>query len=161
NVFLYSGTFADALTVQVDYQAAEEKDMDTFAISAAYAFDFGLGLGAAYSDQDEANQATLGAGYTWNSLYVGATYALGALDTSTDFTSLEAAVQYKATKELRLIGIVGMAEEDNGATTDTEDFFALEAQYRFNKSIRTFASYKLDNLDNGEDELIIGLRYNF
>ncbi|MCP4324225.1 MAG: porin, partial [Alteromonadales bacterium] len=47
NVFLYSGTFADALTVQVDYQAAEEKDMDTFAISAAYAFDFGLGLGAA------------------------------------------------------------------------------------------------------------------
>ncbi|MCP5079357.1 MAG: porin, partial [Psychromonas sp.] len=27
NIFLYSGSFADALTVQVDYQAAEEKDM--------------------------------------------------------------------------------------------------------------------------------------
>jgi predicted porin len=162
NTFLYSETFIDALTVQVNYQAVEDKDMDAYAISAAYAFDFGLDLGASYSDQDEANQATFGAGYTLNNLYVAATYAVGAVDEATDFTSLEVAAQYKVTKELRLIGIIGMAEEEVGSTsTDTEDFYALEAQYRFNDSIRTYASYQFNQLDGEEDELMVGLRYNF
>jgi outer membrane porin protein LC len=177
NTFLYSGTFADKLTVQVDYIAngvpefdknnvAQKADEDAFGISAAYAFDFGLDLGASYSDQDKANQATLGAAYTWNDLYVAATYAMGEVATNDDFTSLEASVQYKFTKEFRLIGIISMAEED--VAGDTEDFYALETQYRFNKSIRTFASYKLNNLDEkkvgkakSENELMVGLRYNF
>lgn len=171
NTFLYSGTFADALTVQADYVANSDKDADGYGISAVYKFNFGLDLGASYSsqdadynaDQDEANQATLGAAYTWNNLYVATTYAMGEVDANTDFTSLEASAQYKFTKEFRLIGIIGMADEDNGSTTDTEDFYALEAQYRFNSSIRTFASYKLNNLDTAgeEDELMVGLRYNF
>ena len=65
---------------------------------------------------------------------------------------------YKFTKEFRLIGIIGMAEDD---FADTEDFYAVEAQYRFNKSIRTYASYKLNNLDGAEDSLVAGIRYNF
>lgn len=162
NTFLYSGTFNDALTVQVNYIASSEKDMDAFGLSAAYEFDFGLGLAASYADQDESNQATLGANYSINNFYVAASYAMGDVDATTEFTSLEVAAQYKFTKQFRMIGIIGMADEDNNAnTTDTEDFYALEAQYRFNKSIRTFASYKLNNLDNAEDELMLGLRYNF
>lgn len=161
NTFLYSGTFADALTVQVDYQAVEDKDMDAFSASALYAFDFGLDLAASYADQDEQNQATIAAAYTWNNLYVAASYAGGATDANTDFTSLEAAIQYKFTKEFRMIGIIGMSEEDAGSSVDTEDFYAIEAQYRFNKSIRTIASYKLNNLDGADDELLVGIRYNF
>ncbi len=62
-----------------------------------------------------------------------------------------------------MIGIYGMAEQENaaGVTTDTEDFITIEGQYRFNKSLRTFASYKMDNLDGADDELMLGLRYNF
>ena len=162
NTFFYSGTFDDALTVQANYIASSEKDMDAFGISAAYVFDFGLGLGASYADQDESNQATLGANYTINNFYIAASYAMGDASATTEFTSLEVAAQYKFNKQFRLIGIIGMADEDNNASTiDTEDFYALEAQYRFNKSIRTFASYKLNNLDNAEDELMLGLRYNF
>ncbi|WP_022939915.1 porin [Psychromonas hadalis] len=169
NTFLYSGTFADALTVQVDYQAIEDKDMDAFAISALYAFDFGLDLATSYADQDEENQATLAAAYTWNDLYVSASYAVGEASDGdyfngalADFTSFEAAVQYKLTKELRLIAIVGLAENElNSVTIDSQDFFAFEAQYRFNKSIRTIASYKVNNLDNKDNELLVGLRYNF
>ena len=168
NTFLYSGTFAEALTVQANYQAVEDKDMDAFSVSALYAFDFGLDLAASYADQDEQNQATFAAAYSWNSLYVAASYAGGAKGANTDFTSLEAAVQYKFTKEFRLIGIVGMAEDETGSVTvDTEDFYAIEAQYRFNKSIRTIASYKVNNLDNStgkkdnENELLVGIRYNF
>jgi predicted porin len=84
---------------------------------------------------------------------------MGEVAADDEFTSLEVAAQYKITKELRMIGIYGQAEEDIAG--DTEDFFALEGQYRFNKSLRTFASYKLDNLDDGEDELMLGLRYDF
>ncbi len=162
NTFLYSGTFADALTVQANYQAVETEDMDAVSISALYAFDFGLDLGASYADQDEQNQATLAVAYTWNDLYVAASFAGGATDAVTDFASLEAAIQYKVTKELRLIGIAGMAEEEvNSVSTDTEDFFAFEAQYRFNKSLRTIASYKANNLEGKDNELLVGIRYNF
>ncbi|MGB5447170.1 MAG: porin, partial [Psychromonas sp.] len=69
------------------------------------------------------------------------------------------AAQYKVTKELRMIGIYTKSEED--VTGDTADFFALEGQYRFNDSLRTYASYKFNNLTYGEDELLVGLRYNF
>ena len=166
NTFLYSGTFAESLTVQANYIANGEEDDadplttvdDSFAVSALYGFDFGLDLGASYTSGEEDNQATLGAAYTLNDLYVGVTYAMGEDGVDNEFTSLEAALQYKITKEFRMIGMVGIASDD---TADTEDFYAVEAQYRFNKSIRTFVSYAMNNLDDGEDSLVAGLRYNF
>ncbi|PKF60750.1 porin [Psychromonas sp. psych-6C06] len=159
NTFLYSGTFADALTVQANFTADDaDSDEDAYGISALYGFDFGLDLGASFSSQDEFDQATLGAAYTLDKLYVAATYAMGSADANNDFTSLEATVQYKFTKEFRLIGMLGMADVED---TDTEDFFALEAQYRFNKSIRTYISYAVNNLDGAEDSLVAGIRYNF
>jgi len=159
NTFAYSGTFADGLTVQASYIAEKDEDDDSFGISAAYEFDFGLNIGAAYaSADDDSNQATFGAGYTLNDLYVAATYSMGDIDANDDFTGLEVAAQYKFTKEFRLIGIYANVEEDSETTVD---YVALEAQYRFNSSIRTYASYQLDNMDGGEDELMVGLRYNF
>ncbi|MFT5654148.1 MAG: outer membrane porin protein LC, partial [Psychromonas sp.] len=116
-------------------------------------------LGVSYADQDKENQITLGAGYTFENLYLAATYALGSVDTNDDFTSLEVAAQYKFTKEFRMIAMYGLADED--VAGDTEDFAALEGQYRFNDSLRTYASYKLNNITGGDDELIAGLRYNF
>jgi len=151
----------EALSVQANYIADDEKDNDAFGVSAMFSLDFGLDLAASYSDQDKENQATLGAAYTLNDLYLAATYAMGTIvnGIEDDFTSLELAAQYKFTKEFRLIGIYSLAEED--LTGDNTDFFALEAQYRFNSSIRTYASYNLNNLDDGDDALLLGLRYNF
>ncbi|MEH6453374.1 MAG: porin, partial [Psychromonas sp.] len=85
NVFLYSADLFDSLTVQANYIAQEEKDFDAYAISALFSMDFGLDLAASYSDQDEQNQVTLGAAYTLNDLYLGATYALGSVDKNDDF----------------------------------------------------------------------------
>lgn len=166
NTFLYNATFAEALTVQANYIANGEEDDadplttvdDSFAVSALYGFDFGLDLGASYTSGEENNQATLGAAYTLNDFYLAATYAMGEDGADNDFTSLEAALQYKFTKEFRLMGIIAIASDD---TADTADFYAVEAQYRFNKSIRTFVSYALNNIDNQEDSLVAGLRYNF
>ena len=158
----------EALTVQANYIANSDKDSDSYGLSALYAFDFGLDFAVAAAGQDaefsvdEQDQVTLGAAYSLNDLYLAATYAMGSVADNDDFTSLEVAAQYKFTKEFRLIGIYTLAEEDDEANTvDTADFFALEAQYRFNSSIRTYASYKLNNLDNKDDALMLGLRYNF
>ena len=73
-------------------------------------------------------------------------------------TSLEVALQYKFTKQFRMIGIIAQQEIDD---IDTEDFYAVEAQYRFNKSIRTFVTYQLNQIDGEEDSLVAGIRYNF
>ena len=158
NTFLYAGEFA-GLSVQANFIASDEEDQDAYGISALYSTDAGVDFAAAYSDQDEENQASFGVAYALDDLYLAATYAMGEVAADDEFTSLEIAAQYKVTKELRMIGIYGMAEED--VAGDTEDFFAVEGQYRFNKSLRTFASYKLDNLDGADDELMLGLRYNF
>jgi outer membrane porin protein LC len=160
NTFFYANTFLDNnLSVQANFIASETEDKDALGVSALYSTDFGLELGVAYADQDKENQVTLGAGYTFNDLYLAATYAMGEVAENDDFTSLEVAAQYKVTKEFRMIAMYGIAEED--VKGDTADFAALEGQYRFNKNLRTYASYKLNNLDDKDDELVAGLRYNF
>lgn len=159
NTFLYSNTFADMFTVNANYIAQEAEDNDAIGISGVASLDMGVDLGASYSSQDDANQLTLGATYSMNDLYLGLTYAMGDVDENDSFTSMELAAQYKLTNEFRVIGIVGMAEEDTAG--DTEDFYAIEGQYRFTDNMRTYASYKLNNLDNKSDELLLGLRYNF
>ncbi|GLS88937.1 membrane protein [Psychromonas marina] len=157
NTFLYTGTF-DALTVQVDYQAMDLDDADAFALSASYAFDFGLDIGASYSDQDEQNQATFGAAYTFSNLYLAATYSMGEYAEDFDFNGLEVAAQYKVNEKLRFIGIY--ANEDNDSET-VIDYLAFEAQYRFNSVARTYVSYQIDLMDEGDDEVMVGLRYDF
>lgn len=160
NNFAYAGRFLDkALTVQANYIADDVEDNDAVALSAMYALDFGLDFALSYADQDTQKQMTAGVAYTVNDLYLAATYAMGDVADNDEFTSLEVAAQYKFSKEFRLIGMYGMAEED--VAGDTEDFVALEAQYRFNNAIRSYASYKLDNLDDGDNELLVGLRYDF
>ncbi|MFT7053856.1 MAG: outer membrane porin protein LC, partial [Psychromonas sp.] len=165
NNFVFANNSIKGLSLKTNYIANGDEDKtdakpeDSFGISALYSMDFGLDLGASYSDQDQENQMTLGAGYTFEDLYLAATYAMGSVAQNDDFTSLEVAAQYKFTKEFRMIAMYGMAEED--VAGDTEDFVALEGQYRFNKNLRTYASYKVNNLNDGEDELVAGLRYNF
>ena len=158
NNFLYSATF-DAVTVQGDYVASSEEDDDSYGVSALYNSGFGLDLGASYSDSNaDESQVTLGAGYTINDLYVAVTYAFGDLNEDDDFNSLEAAIQYKFTKEFRMIGIIGQQEK---ADEDSVDYYALEAQYRFNSAIRTYVSYQLNKLDDADDSLVAGIRYDF
>ena len=91
-----------------------------------YALDFGLDLAAAYSDQDQENQTTLGAAYTFQDLYLAATYAMGSVANNDDFTSLEVAAQYKFTKEFRLIGNL-INDVLDGLVANPDDNSAVEA----------------------------------
>lgn len=164
NNFVFANNSIQGLALKANYiangsETVDDAAEDSFGLSALYSMDMGLDLGVSYADQDKENQITLGAGYTFENLYLAATYAMGSVDTNDDFTSLEVAAQYKFTKEFRMIAMYGLADED--VAGDTEDFAALEGQYRFNDSLRTYASYKLNNITGGDDELIAGLRYNF
>jgi predicted porin len=155
--FLYSVTI-DALTIKADYVATDEEDGDAFGASALYSFDFGLDLGLEYTAGDEDNEMTMAAAYSIGNLYLAASYAMGDIDETTDFTSLEASVQYKLTKELRLLATLGQQEQNDA---DTEDYYAVEAQYRFNEALRTVVSYKVDNITGNDNTLVAGIRYNF
>lgn len=155
NTFLYSSTF-DALTVQADYQAVSEEDKDTFGLSAVYALDFGLDLGVAYTDGDDSYQTTFGAAYSADALYVAATYAIGDIDSDTDFDSLEVAVAYQLTEQVGLVGIYELQETND---VETVDAYALEANYSFNGNLSSFVSYQFNQID--DDSLVAGMKYKF
>lgn len=178
SVMAYRGQF-DALNLQATYAANSEEDADLYGISALYSLPMGLDLGAAYSAGDNGvgkgkqNQALFGLGYKIDALYLGATYSFGDNDDKADdeFKALELAATYKVNKQISLKALYAKSEDKvSGEKTDTADFFELAAYYQFNSSLRTYMSYKLNNLDdvvvNGletqsEDTLRFGLRYDF
>lgn len=157
NTFLYSASF-DALTVQADYQALNDEDIDTgFGLSAIYALDFGLDLGASYSsDAEDAYQATIAAAYTLDKLYVAASYATGDLDESSDFDAIEIAVAYQLNDQVGLLAQYGNVEAGG---TDTVDAVVLEANYKFNGNLSSFVAYEFNEVS--DDSATAGLKYAF
>ncbi|MGL6172095.1 MAG: porin [Vibrio sp.] len=161
------GYALENLKLQASYIAGEKKDTDGFGLSAVYSAPFGLDLGLGYAANDvgadgSADQIIAGLGYTMGDLYFGATYTMGDQDDTTEFTGIEAAAQYKLTKQFRLIAAYQNREtEKNNVTDEKADFFELTGRYDFSKNFRSYAAYKMDNRDNKEDTIRLGLRYDF
>ncbi|KJG34538.1 porin [Photobacterium angustum] len=167
NNFLYAGEFNN-FTVSANYIAEnnkDEKDTDSYGIAAQYAFPFGLSLGAGYvSGKDgvdvDANQYNLAASYEFNNFYLAGTYASGE-DGKTDLTGYEFATAYKIDKFIAQAVYNFKQSENGGVKTDEKDYFALEGIYKFNKNLRTYAGYKFQQIDDKDDELQMGIRYDF
>ncbi|WP_217521655.1 porin [Vibrio metschnikovii] len=178
SVIAYRGQF-DALNLQATYAASSKDNADLYGISGLYSLPIGLDFGAAYSAGDNGvgkgkqNQWLLGVGYKLDALSLGATYSFGDNDdkANSEFNALELAAAYKLNKQMTLKGVYGKSEDKvSGNKTDSADFFELAAYYQFNSALRSYISYKLNNLDdvvvNGvetqsEDTLRFGLRYDF
>ncbi|GAA5645857.1 porin [Vibrio proteolyticus] len=176
NTFAY-GYNTDTLSIKASFIAGEEKDTDGYGISAIYTLPMGLGFGLGYAANDNgqgagsANQIIAGINYEMDALYLATTYTMGDLDddADTEFEGLEFAGHYKFTKQFRLIAAYVKQEEDaaKNDSVDTADFFELTARYDFNKSIRGYVAYKLNNLDDKDtgydvnDSVRLGLRYDF
>ncbi|MBE8604421.1 porin [Vibrio cyclitrophicus] len=179
NTFVYAYD-ADALSLKASFIAGEDKDTDGYGISGIYTLPMGLGFGLGYSGNDNgtgngsATAVIAGINYKMDALYLGATYTMGDLDdkSKTEFSGVEVAVKYKLTDQFELAGLYQKQEEDatQNLTVDTADFFELTGTYKFNKSIRTYVAYQLNNLDDvkvsgletqSEDSLRLGLRYDF
>ncbi|WP_305817863.1 porin [Photobacterium leiognathi] len=167
NNFLYAGEFNN-FTVAANYIAEDNngnKDSDSYGIAAQYAFPFGLSLGAGYvNGQDgtdvDANQYNLAVSYEFSNFYAAATYASGE-NGDTDLTGYELATAFKMNKFIAQAAYNFKKSEKSGVKTDKEDYFALEGIYKFNKNLRTYAGYKFQQLDDKDDELQVGIRYDF
>lgn len=163
NNFVYSGNF-EALTVKANYIASDQKDNDSFGLSAVYGFDFGLDLGLGYTTQDQGDksedQVNIGASFKLDALTLAAIYGDGTVvDANQEFDAnmFELGAKYKLGKT-SLIAVYNYQEVNNA---DTTDHFALEVEHKFNGNLRTYLGYMFQQLDNTEDELQAGIRYDF
>ncbi|MGV2987707.1 porin [Vibrio sp. E150_011] len=191
NAIAYSNLFADVFSLKASVIAAEEKNENGYGISGIYSTPIGLDIGLGYAqndfnevklagttitDEGDANQFIGGLAYSIASLTVGGTYTQGtynfdAFSESVDFSGVELSGTYKFDNGFRIMAAYQKQElKDDGDKFTLNDFFELTGQYHFNKSLRTYLSYKLDNRsadevsNNGnsaDDTVRLGLRYDF
>ncbi|MFA0233737.1 porin [Vibrio sp. 10N.222.51.C8] len=154
-----------------------DNDADGYSLSGIYAIgDSGFKLGAGYADQDEQNEYMLAASYRTEALYFAGTFTDGELAKKNgDYTGYEFATAYTLEKTAFTLTY-------NNAETDGEtsaDNVAIDATYYFKPNFRTYISYNFNLISendtigtvgfgNGtaskadaEDELALGLRYDF
>ncbi len=196
NAIVYSNVFSDVLSVKASAIAAQEKNQNGYGLSGIYATPFGLDVGLGYAmndvanddfrnvvDSGSANQLIGGLSYSIASLTLGGTYTQGRYDfdnsSDVDFNGVELSGTYKFDNGFRIMAAYAKAQyEGKGvgeSKYDKDDFFELTGQYHFNKSLRTYLSYKIDNRSKGdysnidnakiaydvENTLRLGLRYDF
>lgn len=169
NMLTYAGQF-DNLAVQASFRFADrnEKDgkfdndgNDGYSLSAIYNFaGTGFAVGVGYADQDKADQLMLAASYSYDNLYFAAAYMDGSND-KTDITGYELAAKYTMGQTVFSTTYGFQEEKVNGAKSDTADAIAIDATYFFKRNFRTFITYNFNQLSGGEDELAVGLRYDF
>ncbi|MFN1650136.1 porin [Vibrio rotiferianus] len=164
NNFLYSGEF-DALTIKANFIASDAKDKDSFGLAGLYnfgAFDIGAGYVSQSNGDNDDDQFNLVGQYSMDAFTLGALFTIGTI-ADDDYTGYELSAIYKPMKNLSLVGVYNFQEVDPkaGSKEDTVDEFAIEAVYKFNGHLRTYAGYKFQQIDSGDDELQAGIRYDF
>ncbi|MGY5746459.1 porin [Vibrio antiquarius] len=188
NMMAYKGQF-EHLSVKASYRFADrveqngeysDNKQDGYSLSAIYAVaDTGLELGAGYADQYDANEYMLAASYTMSDLYFAGIFTDGEkmtdkFNNTVDYTGYELAGAYT-------LGQTVFTTTYNNAETDNEtsaNNFAVDASYYFKPNFRGYVSYNFNLIDAGdkfgstsgktvankidaEDELALGLRYDF
>nr|AGV31159.1 outer membrane protein U [Vibrio harveyi] len=190
NMLSYKGQFEN-LAVKASYRFADrvenaagteytDNGEDGYSLSAIYTLGgTGLDLGAGYADQSDANEYMLAASYTMNDLYFAGLFTDGEKEATfkktVDYTGYELAGAYT-------LGQTVFTTTYNNAETNNEtsaNNFAVDASYYFKPNFRGYVSYNFNLIDAGdamgsttsanykatkidsEDELALGLRYDF
>ncbi|OCH54555.1 porin [Vibrio sp. ZF57] len=189
NMLSYKGQFQD-LSVKASYRFADRSETngefndngeDGYSLSGIYAIgDSGFKLGAGYADQDLDNEYMLAASFRTEALYFAGVFTDGEKEADTlrrtvDYTGYEFATAYTLDKTAFTLTY-------NNAETNDEtsaDNVAIDATYYFKPNFRTYISYNFNLISEGdkiggtslvngnaskadaEDELALGLRYDF
>ncbi|WP_158144721.1 porin [Vibrio metschnikovii] len=181
NMLTYAGQFDD-LAVKASYRFADREEgvnfgdnnQDGYSLSAIYTFaDTGFAVGAGYADQNKADQWMLAASYAINDLYFAGTYVDGQdknQSTKKDIKGYELAAKYTMQQTV-FTTTYNLKEVKDGGVKQNEDkidSIAIDATYFFKPNFRSYISYNFNLLDsdkvgkvNAEDELALGLRYDF
>ncbi|MGD8232434.1 porin [Vibrio sp. TRT 1302] len=188
NMLSYKGQFAD-LGVKASYRFADRKDdtqggytdnnTDGYSLSAIYAIgDTGVKLGGGYADQNTGNnkssdQYMLAASFAINDLYLAGTFVDGQDkdgSTKTDNTGYEFAAAYTMGQTVFTTTYNYLEGKTSGTKEEAADNIAIDATYYFKPNFRGYVSYNFNLLDDSksyiskadaEDELALGLRYDF
>ncbi|EDL71032.1 porin [Vibrio campbellii] len=169
NMVAYSGQF-DQLAVRASYRFADrttdangfdDNEQDGFSLSGIYAFaDTGFELGAGFASQDKDDQYMLAASYTVGNFYVAGNYTDIDYD-SVDYKGYELAAAYTMGQTV-FTSTYNKGEEESEETVEN---LAVDVTYYFKPNFRGYASYNFDLMDNEgsneQDELALGLRYDF
>ena len=153
-----------------------------YAAAAGYDFDFGLGLNAGYAYSDLESTASsasgdkkewaLGAHYAINGFYFAGMYTQGDLsyDNTTQGNNkdkgrgYELAASYNVDAWTFLAGYNFKEAKNNVANTgyvDKIDETLLGVQYSFTSKLKAYTEYKIQGIDNLDDEFTVALQYNF
>lgn len=176
--------FADAKDNGVN--GYDDNDADGYSLSAIYAIgDSGVKLGAGYADGNqivggnltERDQYMLAASYSINDLYFAGTFVDGqdkekTSGIKTDKTGYEFAAAYTMGQTVFTTTYNYLEDKTSGVKSDAEDNIAVDATYYFKPNFRGYVSYNFNLLSAGdnngnvskadaEDELALGLRYDF
>ncbi|MCG9596473.1 porin [Vibrio sp. Isolate25] len=168
-----------------------DNDADGYSLSAIYAIgETGVKLGAGYADGNEAtldndgnttgtvterNQYMLAASYTINDLYFAGTFVDGedqvkGSSSTTDKTGYELAAAYTMGQTVFTTSYNYLENKTGSTKEDAADNIAIDATYYFKPNFRGYVSYNFNLLDDdksyitkadAEDELALGLRYDF
>ncbi|CAM4208625.1 porin [Vibrio neonatus] len=161
NNFLYAGEFG-GFDIQANYLANDEKDTDSYGAAAMYSFDFGLALGLGYVAQangnDDDSQINFAAEYSIADFTLGGFYALGSV-ADEDVNSFEVSAVYKLDKWT--FAAVYNYQDVESVDDATVDNAAIEAVYKFNGNLRTYAGYKFEQVEGENDQIQAGIRYDF
>ena len=188
NMLSYKGQFQD-LGLKASYRFADREETkgeftdngkDGYSLSAIYAIgETGVKLGAGYADQDQSNEYMLSGSYAISDLYFAGVFTDGekaaVFKDSVDYTGYELAAAYT-------LGQTVFTTTYNNAETNDEtsaDNIAIDATYYFKPNFRGYVSYNFNLISEGdkigstallsssatsadaEDELALGLRYDF
>lgn len=150
-----------------------------YAAAVGYDFDFGLGLngGYAYSDLEattnsntgEKSEWALGAHYAINGFYFAGMYTEGDLkNDSTGYKGegrgYELAASYNVDAWTFLAGYnfkEGKANTAGSSYEDQVDETLLGVQYNFTSKLKAYTEYKIQGIDDLDDEFTVALQYNF
>ena len=169
NMVAYSGQF-DQLAVRASYRFADrttdangfdDNEQDGFSLSGIYAFaDTGFELGAGFANQNDFDQYMLAASYTVGNFYVAGNYTDIDYD-SVDYKGYELAAAYTMGQTV----FTSTYNKGEVESEETVENLAVDVTYYFKPNFRGYASYNFDLMDNEgsneQDELALGLRYDF
>ena len=158
---------------------------DGYSLSGIYAIgETGIKVGAGFADQDKSNEYMLSGSYTMGDLYFAGVFTDGEKDytvgsgdyTSNGFNGVEDYTGYELAAAYTMGQTVFTTTYNNAETGgDTSaDNIAVDATYYFKPNFRGYVSYNFNLLSSGdkqgtstiskadaEDELALGLRYDF
>ena len=148
-----------------------------YAAAIGYDFDFGLGLngGYAYSDLEsttstntgDKSEWALGAHYAINGFYFAGVYTEGDLKNDTtgykgEGRGYELAASYNVVAWTFLAGYNFKEGKKSGKSyEDMVDETLLGVQYNFTSKLKAYTEYKIQGIDDMDDEFTVALQYNF